>query len=81
MKGQPNYETERFHDLKIILQYDSFQKDNAKAGFFATSERFMINQERAKILSADNNFRQRPELENKIQFVLKKIQTNQWKPL
>jgi hypothetical protein len=79
MKG--HNQTERLEKLLLILQYDSFQKDNGKSGFFSSSERFTINQERSRILSGDDSFRQKNILETKIEFIDYQITKNKWKPI
>ena len=66
--------------LDLVLQYDSFKKEIGKAHFFTDSERFLINQERAKIMQNDFDFIQNESLLMKISFVKEQITTYNWHP-
>lgn len=66
--------------LDIILQYDSLKKEIGKSGFFTDTQRFSINQERAKIMSGDNGYNQSEKLEALIHLVIKQILSGSWRP-
>lgn len=66
--------------LDIILQYDSLKKELGKSGFFTDAQRFSINQERAKIMSGNNNYLQNEKLEILIDSVIKQILSGSWRP-
>lgn len=71
----------RLINLGLVLQYDSFKKDNGKAGYFTQAQRTLINQERGRIFNELDNYIQPPELEEKIQFLMDQIKSNNWNPL
>ena len=66
--------------LDLVLQYDSFKKEIGKPHFFTDSQRFLINQERAKIMQNDTDFTQNEAVIIKIAFVVEQIKTNNWNP-
>jgi hypothetical protein len=71
---------QRLVALGLVLQYDSELQKNGRLGIFSTFQRILINQERAKILSEDDTYRQAFGIENKIEFVLEKIKATNFQP-
>lgn len=79
----PEEINERLDDLSAVLFYDALKPENEK--HFKTGERILINQERGSLYDQINflngdlppknvrEFNVTKELEDKIQFVLKKI--------
>jgi hypothetical protein len=65
--------TQRLLDLNAVLAYDTSQKEKGKAGHFSQLERIRINQERGQLFAGKENFRHAQPLEQKIEFVIKKI--------
>lgn len=66
--------------LDIVLQYDTEKKEIGRSGFLKDADRFLINQERAKIMSGDNSFNQSENLEALINSVFFKIRSSSWRP-
>ncbi len=68
--------TNRFFELSGVLEHCSKEQEKGAPPIFKTIERWMINQERSKLLNNDESFVQLQKLEDKIQQTLKKITNN-----
>jgi hypothetical protein len=66
--------------LDMVLQYDSEKKEVGKPGFFTDAQRFLINQERAKIMRGDDSLKQNEYLEILISSIVLKIRSGSWRP-
>ena len=62
-----DYITKRFFILFEVLKTCSTQQDKGKQPIFDEWERIFINQERSKLLQGLENYKQDPQLEQKIQ--------------
>lgn len=62
-----DYINKRFYILYQVLITCSTQQDKGKKPIFDVWERIFINQERGKLLQGIEDYKQDPELEQKIQ--------------
>jgi hypothetical protein len=65
--------SDRFFELSEVLHHDRILQENGKKPIFGTIDRWMMNQERAKLLNDDESFEQTQKLEDKICKTLKSI--------
>lgn len=72
---------QRLVELVLVLQFDSFLKDNGKDGRLTDSERMRINQERAKIMRGETVEHDKADvLQLLISVILAEIKARSWKP-
>lgn len=71
--------SERLVELGLVLQYDSFLKDNGKNGLLNEFDRMKINQQRGYLIS-ETEFEKVEDLEIKINEILLQLFQQKWKP-
>lgn len=71
---------QRLIDLGLVLQYDSELQEIQNKALLSFYQRLLINQERAKLLSGDENNNQPDDLETIIKAVLNEINKQNWQP-
>lgn len=70
----------RLLELGLVLQYDSERQEIGLNPILEIEQRILINQERGKIMSGDDNYTQTTNYEATIQAVLLGISKQNWKP-
>lgn len=70
----------RLLELGLVLQYDSERQEIGLSPILEIEQRILINQERGKIMSGDDNYTQTTNYEATIQAVLLEIAKQNWKP-
>lgn len=73
--------TQRLVELVIVLQFDSFLKDDGKEGRLSVIDRMRINQERAKLMRGETVIYDEADLlQLLINVVLCEIKARSWQP-
>lgn len=70
----------RLLELGLVLQYDTERQEIGLSPILEIEQRILINQERGKIMSGDDNYTQTTNYEAIIQTVLLEIAKQNWKP-
>lgn len=72
--------SKRLVELGLVLQYDTELQEVSKDAILTDTQRFWINQERAKIMSGEDDYLQHPKLEVVIESISLQIRKQNWKP-